>query len=92
MLNPEPTPMSILTTTNYLSIVNGALITDILVIVLLIQGSINSKVLIDWYKTYNLRSFSPGLLSVCVRRQFKFLSSKVCHTCGVHSNRTRPPL
>ena len=33
-------PMSILTTDNYLSIVNGALITDLLVIILLIQGSV----------------------------------------------------
>jgi hypothetical protein len=58
--------MSILTTTNYLSIVNGALITDILVIVLLIQGSINSKVLIDWYKTYNLSAVIADVLIIVI--------------------------
>ena len=55
--------MSILTTDNYLTIVNGALITDILVIILLIQGSINSNVLIDWYKTYNLSAAETAPLT-----------------------------
>ena len=59
-------PMSILTTTNYLSIVNGALITDILVIILLIQGSINSKVMIEWYKTYNLSAVIADVLIIVI--------------------------
>lgn len=58
--------MSILTTTNYLSIVNGALMTDILVIILLIQGSINSKVLMHWYKTYNLSAVIADVSVYCV--------------------------
>jgi hypothetical protein len=59
-------PMSILTTDNYLTIVNGALITDILVIILLIQGSINSNVLIDWYKTYNLSAVIADVLIIVI--------------------------
>lgn len=58
--------MSILTTTNYLSLVNGALITDLLVIVLLINGSIKSKVLIDWYKTYNLSAVIADVLIIVI--------------------------
>jgi len=58
--------MSILNTTNYLSIVNGALITDLLVIILLIQGSIKSKVLIDWYKTYNLSAVIADVLIIAI--------------------------
>jgi hypothetical protein len=59
-------PMSILTTNNYLSIVTGALITDILVIILLIQGCINSKVLIKWYKTYNLSAVIADVLIIVI--------------------------
>ena len=67
MYEPNRTePMSVLTTTNYLSIVNGALITDILVIILLIQGGINSKVLIDWYKTYNLSAVIADVLIIVI--------------------------
>jgi hypothetical protein len=58
--------MSILTTTNYLSLVNGALITDILVIILLISGSIKSKVLVDWYKTYNLSAVIADVLIIVI--------------------------
>lgn len=58
--------MSILNTSNYLSIVNGALITDIIVIILLIQGSIKSKVLVDWYKTYNLSAVIADVLIIVI--------------------------
>jgi hypothetical protein len=58
--------MSILHTANYLSIVNGALITDLLVIILLIQGSIKSKVLVDWYKTYNLSAVIADVLIIVI--------------------------
>jgi len=58
--------MSILNTANYLSIVNGALITDLLVIILLIQGSIKSKVLVDWYKTYNLSAVIADVLIIVI--------------------------
>ena len=58
--------MSILHTANYLSIVNGALITDLLVIILLIQGSIKSKVLVDWYKTYNLSAVIADVLIIAI--------------------------
>jgi hypothetical protein len=57
--------MSILTT-NYLSLVNGALITDLLVILLLIQGSIKSKVLVDWYKTYSLSAVIADVLIIVI--------------------------
>ena len=58
--------MSILNTLNYLSIVNGALITDLLVIILVIQGTIKSKVLIDWYKTYNLSAVIADVLIIVI--------------------------
>ena len=58
--------MSILKTTDYLSIINGALITDLLVIIILIQGSIKSKVLIDWYKTYNLSAVIADVLIIVI--------------------------
>ena len=58
--------MSILTTTNYLSIINSALITDILVIILLILGSIKSKVLVEWYKTYNLSAVIADVLIIVI--------------------------
>jgi hypothetical protein len=58
--------MSILTTTNYLSIINSALITDLFVIILVIQGSIKSKVLIDWYKTYNLSAVIADVLIIVI--------------------------
>ena len=58
--------MSILNTSQYLSIVNGALITDLLVIVMLIQGSIKSKVLVDWYKTYNLSAVIADVLIIVI--------------------------
>jgi len=58
--------MSVLNTSNYLSIVNAALITDIFVIILLIQGSIKSKVLVDWYKTYNLSAVIADVLIIVI--------------------------
>lgn len=58
--------MSILNTSNYLAIVNGALITDLLVIILLIQGSIKSKALVNWYKTYNLSAVIADVLIIVI--------------------------
>ena len=39
---------------DYLPILNAVLITDMVVILLLIFGFIKSKVLVEWYKKYNL--------------------------------------
>jgi len=41
-------------TSDYLSIINGVLITDMIVIILLITNYIKSKVLKQWYKQFNL--------------------------------------
>jgi hypothetical protein len=58
--------MNILNTSNYFAIVNGALITDLLVIILLIQGSIKSNVLVNWYKTYNLSALIADVLIIVI--------------------------
>ena len=58
--------MSILNTLDYMSIINGSLKTDLFVIILLIQGSIKSKVLIDWYKTYNLSAVIADVFIIII--------------------------
>jgi len=53
-------------TSDYLSILNGALITDLFVIFLLIFGSINSKVLVEWYRKYNLSAVIADVLIIFI--------------------------
>jgi len=53
-------------TSDYLSILNGALITDLFVIFLLIFGSINSKVLVEWYRKYNLSAVIADVLIIVI--------------------------
>ena len=51
---------------DYLSILNGVLITDLCVIFLLIFGFIKSKVLIQWYKKYNLSAVIADVLIIVI--------------------------
>lgn len=53
-------------TGDYLSILNGALITDLCVIFLLIFGAINSKVLFEWYRKYNLSAVIADVLIIVI--------------------------
>jgi hypothetical protein len=53
-------------TSDYLSILNGALITDLCVIFLLIFGAINSKVLVEWYRKYNLSAVIADVLIIVI--------------------------
>ena len=53
-------------TSDYLSILNGALITDLCVIFLLIFGAINSKVLFEWYRKYNLSAVIADVLIIVI--------------------------
>ena len=53
-------------TSDYLSILNGALITDLCVIFLLIFGFIKSKVLIEWYRKYNLSAVIADVLIIVI--------------------------
>ena len=53
-------------TDDYLSILNGVLITDLCVIFLLIFGFIKSKVLIEWYRKYNLGAVIADVLIIVI--------------------------
>jgi hypothetical protein len=53
-------------TSDYLSILNGALITDLFVIFLLIFGAIKSKVLVEWYGKYNLSAVIADVLIIVI--------------------------
>jgi len=53
-------------TSDYLSIVNAVIITDLFVIVLLITGYIQSKVLFQWYKKYNLSAVMADVLIIVI--------------------------
>jgi len=53
-------------TSDYLSILNGALITDLFVIFLLIFGDIKSKVLVEWYGKYNLSAVIADVLIIVI--------------------------
>jgi len=53
-------------TGDYLSILNGALITDLCVIFLLIFGAIKSKVLVEWYRKYNLSAVIADVLIIVI--------------------------
>ena len=53
-------------TSDYLSIFNGVLITDMFVICLLIGGAINSKVLKTWYKDLSLSAVIADVLIIFI--------------------------
>jgi uncharacterized protein YacL len=57
---------SLLPTTDYLSIINGAIITDLAVIFLVIIGHIQSKTLKEWYHKYGLSSVMADVLSIVI--------------------------
>ena len=51
-------------TSDYLPILSGVLITDLLVILMLIGGIINSKVLLRWYKELSLSAVIADVLII----------------------------
>lgn len=51
---------------DYLFILNGAIITDIIVILLLIFGFINSKVLKVWYDKYHINAVITDVLIIVI--------------------------
>jgi hypothetical protein len=51
---------------DYLPIFNAVLITDMVVILLLIFGFIKSKVLVEWYKKYNLSAVIADILIIFI--------------------------
>jgi len=53
-------------TSDYLSILNGVLITDLCVIFLLIFGFIKSNVLVEWYRKYNLGAVIADVLIIII--------------------------
>jgi uncharacterized protein YacL len=53
-------------TTDYLPILNGVLLTDIAVIVLLISGLIQAKTLRQWYSNYNLSAVIADVLIIFI--------------------------
>jgi len=53
-------------TSDYLPILNGVLITDLLVILLLIFGAIQSKVLKGWYKELSLSAVIADVLIIVI--------------------------
>ena len=53
-------------TSDYLSIFNGVLITDLIVILLLLIGWINSKVLKTWYRKLNLSAVLADVLIIFI--------------------------
>jgi hypothetical protein len=53
-------------TSDYLPILNGVIITDLCVIFLLIFGFINSKVLFEWYRKYNLSAVIADVLIIFI--------------------------
>lgn len=53
-------------TSDYLPILNGVIITDLCVIFLLIFGFINSKVLFEWYRKYNLGAVIADVLIIFI--------------------------
>jgi uncharacterized membrane protein len=51
---------------DYLFILNGAIITDIIVILLLIFGFIKSKVLKEWYTKYHINAVIADVLIIVI--------------------------
>jgi hypothetical protein len=53
-------------TSDYLPIFNGVLITDLLVIVLTLFGFIQSKVLLKWYREYNISAVIADVFIIVI--------------------------
>jgi hypothetical protein len=51
---------------DYLPILNGVLITDLIVIVLTLMGLIQSKILLKWYRTYNISAVIADVLIIVI--------------------------
>ena len=51
---------------NYLALLNAALITDIFVLILLINGFIKAKILKTWYIKFGLGAFMADVLSLMI--------------------------
>jgi uncharacterized protein YacL len=52
--------------TDYLSLINAAIITDLVVILFVILGKIRSKTLKEWYNKYGLSSVMADVLSIVI--------------------------
>jgi len=57
---------NITTATDFLPIINGAIITDLIVIFRLIVGQIKSKTLTQWYNDYGLSGILADVLSLVI--------------------------
>jgi hypothetical protein len=53
-----------LTQPNYLALLNGVIITDLVVIVMLVFGIIESKSLKEWYNNFSLGGFISDIFSI----------------------------
>ena len=53
-------------TSDYISILNGAILTDIIVIFLAIQGIIKSPALHEWYNSYGISGVLADVLSIVI--------------------------
>jgi hypothetical protein len=51
---------------NYLPILNAVIITDLIVIILLLVGIIDSKVLQDWYHDFGINAFIADILIIFI--------------------------
>jgi hypothetical protein len=51
---------------DYLPIFNGVIITDLLVIVLTLMGLINSKILLKWYRDYNISAVIADVFIIVI--------------------------
>jgi uncharacterized protein YacL len=54
------------TTNHYLPIITGALITDMIILVLILAGYINGKSIKEWYLTYGLSGVLVDTLSITI--------------------------
>lgn len=69
------------TTTDYLPLLNGCIITDMIVIIMLIAGIIDSQVLKDWYREFQLSAVICDVVIIFIgiiitRFIYPFLFSK----------------
>lgn len=53
-------------TNDYLPILNGCILTDMIVIILLIIGVIDSQVLKEWYRVYNISAVISDVLIIFI--------------------------
>jgi len=50
----------------YLSIINGAILTDLIVIILILSNYVKSKSVIKWYRKFNMLAFMLDVLSIAL--------------------------